>query len=75
MIHSVIDFIVLNRSREWQSLDPKTRQELGIVVKEDGEFWYWDDVFAARFIFGQNAVVAFQYSPFSFPGISCATSD
>lgn len=28
-----------DRSREWQSLDPKTRQELGIVIKEDGEFW------------------------------------
>lgn len=28
-----------DRSREWLSLDPKTRQELGIVIEEDGEFW------------------------------------
>lgn len=28
-----------DRSREWLSLDPKTRQELGIVIKDDGEFW------------------------------------
>lgn len=40
MIYLFIDFIVLNRSREWLSLDPKTRQDLGIVNKEDGEFWY-----------------------------------
>ena len=30
---------VLNRSTEWLNIGEKIRQELGVVLEEDGEFW------------------------------------
>ncbi|XP_064483864.1 calpain-B-like [Ornithodoros turicata] len=37
-------------SAEWKKVSPAKREELGVTVKDDGEFWMGVDVFLKRFM-------------------------